>query len=143
MLLKQFAKGPVANERILQLPDASGIGRRCQSYGYCGFLNRLADRCDRRCFEAEFGSEAAIALVDPSAGKDERASGKGHSAGAFDHQQLGRPAARLPNEDESRGGNGFVVHRRGHLHAADVLLVGLGRIGHVLGRSILLLNLVL
>ena len=59
------------------------------------FLDRFADRGDGRAvLEPELCRELPVGLVDPPAGKDQRAGRERHAFGALDHQQLGRAAGR-------------------------------------------------
>ena len=81
-----------------------GSGRQADRDG--GFLDRLADRRDpagRR--QPELRRKRAVRLVDPPAGKHQRAAGERHALGALDHQQLGRSAGAVAHEHQCRGGD--------------------------------------
>ncbi len=106
------------------------------------FLERLADRGDHRGIGADLGRKRAVGGVDPASGNTSAPAANAMPSGALDHQQLGQQLGRavdaVPHQDQSRCGDCVVSHsgtgRRG-LHAADVLLLGVGRVGRVVDRS--------
>ena len=103
------------------------------------FLDRLADRGNRAGIDRERRGEVAVGGVDPPSGKDQGTGRERHAAGAFDHQQLGRSARALADQDQRCCGDRLVAHPQRRLHATDVLLVGFLRIDGIVDRRILFL----
>ena len=80
-------------------------------------------------------AQIAVGLVDAAAGKDQGAGGERHPFGALDHQNF-RAIGRYPvTRIRCRGGDRpRSWSRAASLHAADVLLLRVARVGGVVGR---------
>ena len=114
----EVAKVLVCGQLLLEIQGLLPIGQRSESDRDRSFLDGLADCGDNRAvLKPELSRELPVGIVDPSARKDERTRRESHAFGAFDHQQLGRAAGPLSNDDQGCGGDCLVGHSA-HLSAA-------------------------
>ena len=121
MRVEQRAKILAGVQACADRGERARVGRGCEADGHAGFLDRLADRGDARGaavrVEPERCRERMIAGIDPPAGEHQRPACKHHRLGALYHQEIGRCARAVADQDERRGGDGGL---RGVGHSADM-----------------------
>ena len=151
------AKRLVGDELALQSSAASADLARGESDRYRRFLevSRIAATAAPSTPSSLASCRSASSIRPP--GKTSAPAGEGHAFGAFDHQQLGRPAERSRTTIRLRRGSPRRSCERPRragakkkppgcsraacssaaaaLHAADVLLLGVARVDGVVRRA--------
>ena len=106
------AKRPVGDQRVAAAAARLRDRERASSptgTAVSSMVSRIAATARR--IDSELRASVAVGVVDAPAGKDQRAGGERHAFGALDHQQLGRAAGAVANDDQGRGGDRS-SHRR-------------------------------
>lgn len=96
-------------EALLRRGDPAAIGLGLETHRNRRLFERLADRGDTRGafgrVDIVSGGDFVIVGIDPPAGKDDRAAGKGHAGRSLDDEKLGWTIRAMPKDDERGGGD--------------------------------------